>query len=108
MVRPVNATASGTFGVSRLARGTIISRIAATAAAVDAEAKIKAQAGAVSSQAWEVPASCRAAKDQDHAVVTLITSNEGYPAGALAISAALEVLEAEADGALKVNAPGQT
>ena len=52
---------------------------------------VQAQAAAVSAKAWAVPAECRPAPVQDHAVVTLVTSNEGYPAGALAISAALEV-----------------
>jgi len=42
-----------------------------------------------------LPQSCRAARVTDAAVVTLISSSEGYPAGALAISAALEVLESE-------------
>jgi len=38
------------------------------------------------------PRACRAMPVRDEAFVTLITNNEGYPAGALAISAALEVL----------------
>ena len=42
-----------------------------------------------------LPQSCRATRVMDAAVVTLISSSEGYPAGALAISAALEVLESE-------------
>jgi len=42
-----------------------------------------------------VPANCRAAPVSDAAIVTLITNNEGYPAGALAISAALEALGSE-------------
>ena len=43
-----------------------------------------------------MPKTCRrVAAVADAAVVTLITNNEGYPAGALAISAALEVLGSE-------------
>jgi hypothetical protein len=39
-----------------------------------------------------LPTSCRPSPVTDSAVVTLISSNEGYPAGALALSASLEVL----------------
>ena len=47
----------------------------------------------MAANAVEPPKTCRAARVTDVAVVTLITTNEGYPAGALAISAALEVLD---------------
>ena len=60
-----------------------------------AEAEARAQAAAVTASAWALPAACRPAKSQEYAVVTLISSNEGYPAGALAIAAALEVLDSE-------------
>ena len=63
--------------------------------AAAAEAEARSQAASVSASAWSVPATCRASRSEDHAVVTLISSNEGYPAGALAISAALEVLESD-------------
>ena len=41
------------------------------------------------------PAVCRQQPVRDKGIVTLISSNEGYPAGALAISASLEVLQSE-------------
>ena len=60
----------------------------------DAEAgRFRAQAAAIQQSAVEVPAECQPARVQDLAVVTLLTNNEGYPAGALAMSASLEVLE---------------
>ena len=59
----------------------------------DAEAgRFRAQAAAIQQSAVEVPAECQPARVQDLAVVTLLTNNEGYPAGALAIGAALEAL----------------
>ena len=54
---------------------------------------IRARAAEVSAAAVPVPRTCKRAEVQDAAVVTLVTNNEGYPAGALAISAALEVLD---------------
>jgi hypothetical protein len=61
----------------------------------DPGSMIRAQSAAVSDTAWPVPPTCKPAKVLDYAIVTLISSNEGYPAGAIAISAALEVLESE-------------
>ena len=55
--------------------------------------RIRSQAAAVASGAVDVPSTCRPARVSNLAVVTLITSNEGYPAGALAISASLEVFD---------------
>ena len=66
---------------------------ARVSAAVDAgTGQLAAKAGAVAAAAAAVPDRCVPAPTQDAAVVTLITNNEGYPAGALAIAAALEVL----------------
>ena len=59
------------------------------------ERAIRMKAAEAEANKVVVPATCRAARAADVAVVTLISSNEGYPAGALALSAALEVLESE-------------
>ena len=62
-----------------------------TGEAPTAKQEIAARSAQVAAQAVPV-ASCRAMPVTDAAVVTLISSNEGYPAGALAIAASLEVL----------------
>ena len=65
---------------------------ARVSAAIDAgTGQLAAKAGAVAAAAATVPDRCVSAPTQDVAMVTLITNNEGYPAGALAIAAALEV-----------------
>ena len=58
-----------------------------------AAAAVDARGGA---DAAPLPTTCRhRAAVQHQAIVTLITNNEGYPAGALAIAASLEVLESQ-------------
>ena len=59
---------------------------AASAKPATQRAAVEAGGGASSEPA------CRAAPVRDAAVATLVSSNEGYPAGALAIGAALEAL----------------
>jgi len=49
----------------------------------------------VAASAAALPDACARAPVRDQAVVTLITNNEGYPAGALAVAAALEVLDSK-------------
>jgi len=49
----------------------------------------------VASSAVAVPATCKPAAVADQAVVTLISNNEGYPAGALALAASLAVFDSE-------------
>jgi hypothetical protein len=49
----------------------------------------------VAASATALPDKCARAPVRDQAVVTLITNNEGYPAGALAVAAALEVLDSK-------------
>ena len=61
----------------------------------DSSADIRVKAALTEERKVPAPADCRAPRKDDVAIVTLISSNEGYPAGALAISAALEVLESE-------------
>ena len=64
-------------------------------AAVDGNGQLAAKAGQVAASATALPDTCARAPVRDQAVVTLITNNEGYPAGALAIAAALEVLDSQ-------------
>ena len=64
-------------------------------AAVDGNGQLAAKAGQVAAEATALPDACARAPVRDQAVVTLITNNEGYPAGALAIAAALEVLDSQ-------------
>ena len=64
-------------------------------AAVDGNGQLAAKAGQVAASATALPDACARAPVRDQAVVTLITNNEGYPAGALAIAAALEVLDSQ-------------
>ena len=49
----------------------------------------------MAASAAALPDKCARAPVRDQAVVTLITNNEGYPAGALAVAAALEVLDSK-------------
>ena len=49
------------------------------------------KAAQVALAAVPVPERCKSPLITDSAVVTLITNNEGYPAGALALAASLEV-----------------
>ena len=49
----------------------------------------------MAASAAALPDACARAPVRDQAVVTLITNNEGYPAGALAVAAALEVLDSK-------------
>ena len=49
----------------------------------------------MAASATALPDKCARAPVRDQAVVTLITNNEGYPAGALAVAAALEVLDSK-------------
>merc|ERR1712216_748417 len=51
--------------------------------------------GQVAAAAIALPEECHLAPVRDQAVVTLITNNEGYPAGALAVAAALEILDSQ-------------
>ena len=64
-------------------------------AAVDGNGQLAAKAGQVAASAAALPDACARAPVRDQAVVTLITNNEGYPAGALAVAAALEVLDSK-------------
>lgn len=64
-------------------------------AAVDGNGQLAAKAGQVAASATALPDTCARAPVRDQAVVTLITNNEGYPAGALAVAAALEVLDSQ-------------
>ena len=64
-------------------------------AAVDGNGQLAAKAGQVAASATALPDKCARAPVRDQAVVTLITNNEGYPAGALAVAAALEVLDSK-------------
>ena len=64
-------------------------------AAVDGNGQLAAKAGQVAASAAALPDKCARAPVRDQAVVTLITNNEGYPAGALAVAAALEVLDSK-------------
>ena len=57
--------------------------------------QLAAKAGAVAATASALPDRCAQAPIRDQAVVTLLTNNEGYPAGALAVAAALEVLDSQ-------------
>ena len=61
----------------------------------DGQSDVLAMAARAEQAKVALPTRCRPAKNQQAAVVTLISSNEGYPAGALAISAALEVLDSK-------------
>ena len=65
---------------------------AAPFAASAESAKQRAAVDAGGGASAEPPPACRAAPVRDAAVATLVSSNEGYPAGALAIGAALEAL----------------
>lgn len=64
-------------------------------AAVDGNGQLAAKAGQVAASATALPETCARAPVRDQAVVTLITNNEGYPAGALAVAAALEILDSQ-------------
>ena len=66
-----------------------------TSVAVDDNGQLAAKAGQVAASATELPEACARAPVRDQAFVTLITNNEGYPAGALAVAAALEVLDSQ-------------
>ena len=65
---------------------------AAPFAASAESAKQRAAVDAGGGASAEPAPACRAAPVRDAAVATLVSSNEGYPAGALAIGAALEAL----------------
>ena len=62
---------------------------------VDPAGQLAAKAGLVAAAASALPDRCALAPIQDQAVVTLISNNEGYPAGAVALAAALAVLESQ-------------
>lgn len=64
-------------------------------AAIDGNGQLAAKAGQVAASATALPETCARAPVRDQAVVTLITNNEGYPAGALAVAAALEILDSQ-------------
>ena len=53
---------------------------------------LRSKAAEVELAAAPIPERCKPAVVMDFAVVTLLTNNEGYPAGALALSASLSVI----------------